>query len=111
MQAKGWSVPATSRRVLELVADLTGAGPACWTSARAGLEELGFHGDRTKRSSAFWAVLLAPLLASASGLQRRRMARKRPQGWERNRDLLRQLSSWPLLTSRTAILAARKPPA
>jgi SAM-dependent methyltransferase len=80
-------------------------------AVRAGLVEPRFHGDRTKRSSAFWTVLLWPLLLAGSALHRRRVVRQRPQGWERNRDLLRQLGSWPLLTSRTALLVARKPPA
>ena len=80
-------------------------------AVRAGLDEVRLHGDRSKRSAALWAAILSPLLLGASAVHRRRVARKRPQGWEGNRDLLRQLASWPLLTSRTAILAARKPPA
>jgi hypothetical protein len=40
---------------------------------RAGLEEPQLHADRTKRSSAFWAVALAPIL-QGGGLVHRRKA-------------------------------------
>jgi SAM-dependent methyltransferase len=78
---------------------------------RAGLEEPELHADRTKRSSAFWAVALAPILQGGGLVHRRKAARKRPVDWEKNRALLQSISSWPLLTSRTAILSARKPTA
>jgi SAM-dependent methyltransferase len=76
---------------------------------RAGLEQPELHADRIKRSSAFWAVALAPLLQGGGLVHRRKAARKRPADWEENRALLESISSWPLLTSRTAILSARKP--
>jgi hypothetical protein len=69
------------------------------------------HADRTKRSSAFWAVALAPILQGGGLVHRRKAARKQPVDWEENRALLQSISSWPLLTSRTAILSARKPAA
>ncbi len=78
---------------------------------RAGLEEPELHADRTKRSSAFWAVALAPILQGGGLVHRRKAARKQPVDWEENRALLQSISSWPLLTSRTAILSARKPAA
>lgn len=76
---------------------------------RAGLERPELHADRVKRSSAFWAVALAPILQGGGLLHRRKAARKRPADWHENRALLESISSWPLLTSRTVILSARKP--
>jgi SAM-dependent methyltransferase len=78
---------------------------------RAGLEQPELHADRVKRSSAFWAVALAPILQGGGLLHRRKAARKLPSDWEGNRALLESIASWPLLTSRTAILSARKPAA
>lgn len=76
---------------------------------RAGLVEPHLVSDRTKRSAALWAALLAPLLLVGGGLHRRRVARKRPQAWAEGRETLEEIASWPLLTGRTAILEARKP--
>ncbi len=76
---------------------------------RAGLEAPTFHADRRKRSAAFWAVLLAPLLLGARAFQTARLRRKQPAVLAQNEGLLRALGSFPMLTSRTAILAARKP--
>jgi len=79
------------------------------TVLRAGLEQPRFSGDRTKRSAAAWAILCAPGLWLGQWAHRRRLARKRPDVLEQNRELLEAQRSWRLLTSRTAILSSRKP--
>lgn len=76
---------------------------------RAGLGEVELTTDRVKRSAAAWVVLLSPLLLLARLAQHRRLARRRPDVLAANRELLRGLESWALLTGRTAVLSARKP--
>lgn len=76
---------------------------------RAGLEQPRFSGDRTKRSAAAYAILCAPGLWLGQWAHRRRLARKRPELLEQNRELLEAQRSWRMLTSRTAILSSRKP--
>jgi 2-polyprenyl-3-methyl-5-hydroxy-6-metoxy-1,4-benzoquinol methylase len=74
---------------------------------RAGLVDPSLHADRTKRSSAVLAVLLAPALLLAQLYYRARLARKHPEVLESNRRLITEQSGWKMLTSRTAILSAR----
>jgi 2-polyprenyl-3-methyl-5-hydroxy-6-metoxy-1,4-benzoquinol methylase len=76
---------------------------------RAGLVDPSLHHDRVKRSSAILAVLLAPALLVAGLFHRARLARKRPEVLRENRGLLADQGGWKMLTSRTAILAARAP--
>ena len=76
---------------------------------RAGLERPTLHHDRVKRSSAVLAILLAPALVLAGLFHRARLARKRPEVLQENRSLLADQGGWKMLTSRTAILAARAP--
>jgi 2-polyprenyl-3-methyl-5-hydroxy-6-metoxy-1,4-benzoquinol methylase len=76
---------------------------------RAGLVDPSLHPDRTKRSSAVYAVLLAPALFLAQVSHRSRLARKHPDVLAANRKLIAEQSGWSMLTSRTAILSARTP--
>lgn len=80
-----------------------------YTALRAGLESPELLGDRTKSSAAALTIALSPLLVTGSLLQRARIARKRPELLAENRALLDAQGSWRMLTSRTAILRARKP--
>jgi 2-polyprenyl-3-methyl-5-hydroxy-6-metoxy-1,4-benzoquinol methylase len=73
---------------------------------RAGLVDPHLHSDRTKRSSALYAVLLSPALFVAQLSHRSRMARKHPDVFEANRRLIAEQSGWKMLTSRTTILSA-----
>lgn len=74
---------------------------------RAGLVDPRLHSDRTKRSSAVYALLLAPALLLAQVSHRSRLARKHPEVLDANRRLIAEQSGWRMLTSRTAILSAR----
>ena len=76
---------------------------------RAGLARPSLHSDRTKRSSALLTVLLSPFLFVAGRLHRARMSRKRPEVLAENRGLIDEQTSWPMLTSRTAILRVERP--
>lgn len=78
---------------------------------RAGLVAPTFHPDRTKTSAVLQTVLLAPALWLAGIAQRRRLRRKAPAAFAENAALLRAINGWGLLTCRTAVLHARKPPA
>jgi SAM-dependent methyltransferase len=76
---------------------------------RAGLLQPQLLSDRTKRSSAVWAILLGPVFLAGPAWLDARLARKHPQILRENRELLAALRSWRLLTGRTAILCAQKP--
>ena len=76
---------------------------------RAGLEAPTLHHDRIKRSSAMLALLMAPALLAAGFFHRARLARKQPAVLRENRSLLAAQGSWKMLSSRSAILAARAP--
>ena len=76
---------------------------------RAGLAAPRFAMDRAKRSARAWAVAFAPLLWLSRRAHLRRMERKRPDLLQENRALLDMLGTRELLTSRTAVLCARKP--
>ena len=75
---------------------------------RAGLERPRFHSDRTKTSGALYTLLLGPTIWLGALTLRRRLRRKRPEACEENQELLDMLSSWDLLTSRTAVMLAVK---
>lgn len=76
---------------------------------RAGMREPALSSDRQKSSAAAIALLTAPLWLAGTALQRRRLARKQPELLRENAALLASLSSWRMLTGRTAILCARRP--
>lgn len=76
---------------------------------RAGLVDPRLCYDRRKTSAVIWTVLLSPLLWSARAAQHLRLARKKPDILIENRTLLAQQESFDLWTSRTAVVAARKP--
>jgi SAM-dependent methyltransferase len=78
-------------------------------AVRAGLERPSFHPDRTKVSGALWTLLLWPLLLVGALRQRLRLAHKRSEVWNQNRELITTLRSWKLLTCRTAVLRVYKP--
>jgi len=80
-----------------------------YDALRVGLEEPTLHGDRTKRSAAAWTVLLGPLIVVSRLWHTFRLRRKRPQLLRENSRALAALNGWKMLTSRTAILEARKP--
>lgn len=80
-----------------------------YDALRAGLVELELHSDRTKRSAVFYTALLSPLLVAGTALHRARLRRKEPDVFGENAELVRSLSSWGLLTGRTAILRGVKP--
>ncbi len=80
-----------------------------YDALRAGLVEPTLVPDRRKRSSLFWTLLLSPALLSARAFQTRRLARKHGETLAQNRSLLTALGGLGMLTSRTAILCARKP--
>ncbi len=80
-----------------------------YAALRAGLAQPAFHPDRTKHSGAALTVALAPALLLGDWFFRRRLRRKHPELLEHNRDLLRALRGWGLLTCRSAVLRAVKP--
>ena len=75
---------------------------------RAGFRRVEVHADRTKRSAALWTFLLAPILFPAHWLARARFRGKQPAVAAENAPILDALMSWPMLTSRSAIIEARK---
>ena len=75
---------------------------------RAGLSEISLHSDRTKRSSAFLALLLGALLFPCGWFHRVRLARKHPAVYASNRKLIDDQLAWGMLTSRTVVMRARK---
>jgi len=76
---------------------------------RAGFAELRLEKDRTKRSAAFLAVLLYPALRMATWLSDRKLQRYDAEVWRENTGVVAEVNRWPLLTSRSCILVARKP--
>lgn len=80
-----------------------------YDALRAGLERPRLVHDRVKTSAATWTVLASPALLAARAWHHLRLARKRPQLLEENRELLRAQNGWSVLTGRTAVLVAHKP--
>ncbi len=80
-----------------------------YTALSAGLERPSLSADRSKRSAAFAAVLLSPLLWIGRRRLEGRLGRKHPEVLAENRELLAELSGWSMLTARTAVLVAHKP--
>jgi SAM-dependent methyltransferase len=80
-----------------------------YVALRAGLEAPQLVHDRTKSSAAALAVLASPALLAGRALHAARLRRKRPALLAENRALLDAQNGWRMLTSRTAVLVARKP--
>lgn len=76
---------------------------------RAGFEEPDFHLDRRKRSATFLSVLLWPLLKIASWQYNRTIKNYDLDDWEENREIIAQMNSFDLLTSRSCIITVKKP--
>jgi SAM-dependent methyltransferase len=76
---------------------------------RAGLKEPSFHVDRAKASAVALALPALPFLWLGGLRHRLRWERKQPAILDQNRALLAAQNGWALLTSRTAVLATRKP--
>lgn len=79
-----------------------------YAALRAGLVRPSFHPDRTKKSAAALALLLAPLFLLGRALHDRRLRRKNPHVLAQNRYLLATQNGWGILTCRTAVLRAEK---
>ena len=76
---------------------------------KAGFEEPDFHLDRRKRSATFLSVLLWPLLKIASWQYDRKIKKYDFDDWEENREIISQMNSFDLLTSRSCIITVKKP--
>jgi SAM-dependent methyltransferase len=80
-----------------------------YTALRAGLRDLSFHPDRTKKSGVLYTTLLWPGFAVGRFFHRRRLRRKEPEVlWDENRSILDAQASWALLTCRTSVLRGYK---
>jgi SAM-dependent methyltransferase len=82
-----------------------------YAALRAGLADLSLHPARTKASAVGWTVLLAPFLLAGRLRNTLRLRAKPPDVLAENRALIRALCGFGLLTSRTAVLRARRPEA
>jgi SAM-dependent methyltransferase len=76
---------------------------------RAGLKAPSFLADRVKASAVALGLLAWPFLWLGRVRHRLRWQRKQPAILDQNRTLLAAQNGWALLTSRTAVLATRKP--
>lgn len=77
---------------------------------RAGLIEPTFHADRVKASAVALAIPAWSILWLGRLRHRLRWRRKQRSVLEQNRHLLQAQNGWALITSRTVVLATRKPP-
>ena len=75
---------------------------------RCGFRRVNLHFDRTKRSAAALTVLLWPPIMAGNFFFRMRMRRKKKEVYRQNRELLRQVNSFGMLTSRTIIVEGVK---
>ncbi|MCP5023107.1 MAG: methyltransferase domain-containing protein [bacterium] len=80
-----------------------------YTALRSGLEKITFHGDRRKTSASLWALILSPLLLLGRAAAARRIWRKSPEVARENDAWMKACNGWTMLTSRTVVLAGRKP--
>jgi hypothetical protein len=80
-----------------------------YAAIRAGLAAPTFHADRVKASAVALAVPAWPFLCLGRLRHRLRWRRKQRGVLEQNEGLLQAQNGWALLTSRTTVLAARKP--
>ena len=75
---------------------------------RCGFRRVNLHFDRTKRSAAALTALLWLPIIAGNLLFRMRMRRKKGEIYRQNRDLLRRINSFDMLTSRTIIVEGVK---
>jgi SAM-dependent methyltransferase len=80
-----------------------------YTGHRVGLTDLRLLPDRRKSSAFLWTLLLLPALLAGRAAHRMRLRIKHPAILKENSIWLQRVDSLDMLTSRTAILAARKP--
>jgi len=76
---------------------------------RAGFADVGFFKDRTKRGAAFLAILCLPLLRLASWRYDRALRNYDAGVWDENAAVVAEVNRFPMLTSRSCIVVARKP--
>jgi len=76
---------------------------------RAGFEDIKFFVDRRKRSSLFLALLFYPFLRIGTGRYNRSLMEYDMEVWEENREVVSEMNSLDMLSSRSCILVARKP--
>ncbi|MFO7900115.1 MAG: class I SAM-dependent methyltransferase [Planctomycetota bacterium] len=75
---------------------------------RSGFGQVGVHFDRYKKSGIALAVLLWLPVQIGNALFRMRLRRKKPDIYEENRELLRAINSFGMLTARTIIVEGVK---
>ena len=75
---------------------------------RAGFRSVTAHYDRFKTSARALLAAWGPFIGVAHGLFRRRLAAKKPDVVVENADMLRELNSIRMLTSRSVIAVATK---
>ena len=75
---------------------------------RAGFRSVTAHYDRFKTSARALLAAWGPFIGVAHGLFRRRLAAKKPDVVVENADMLRELNSIGMLTSRSVIAVATK---
>lgn len=75
---------------------------------RAGFTEVNVHFDRQKRSAAFLATVLGPVLALGHAGFKARLRRKENATYRENEKLIAQLNSWDMLTSRSIVMEGIK---
>jgi len=80
-----------------------------YNALRAGLVDPTFHPDRAKSSAVGWTILIAPFLLVGRLKNTLRLKLKWPDTLRENSALVAAQCGWGLLTSRTAVLSARKP--
>jgi hypothetical protein len=76
---------------------------------RAGFADVRFFKDRTKRGAAFLAILCFPLLRLASWRYDRALRNYDAGVWDENAAVVAEVNRFPMLTSRSCIVVARKP--
>jgi SAM-dependent methyltransferase len=76
---------------------------------RAGFQDVRFVPDRRKKSAIAAAVILYPLLALSSAYYRSKIRRYDAAVFAENREVLSVMNHFDMLTSRSCIVAARKP--
>jgi SAM-dependent methyltransferase len=74
----------------------------------AGFRHVTVHYDHIKRSALFQLLLFSPLILAGRLGFLVRMRRRRPREMRQNHDLVAEMGSLAMLTSRSVIVAARK---